>query len=90
MKPILSTGKNKKSTMPENTHQTFHITSGIRKILEIPKVYDLWQNFVGNKKALKRYTHEYICPNAGDKILDICCVTGYILKFLPKKLNRLD
>lgn len=56
------------------------ITSGIRSILSMPAIYSLYQKIVFPKDELVR---EYIRPFSGQKILDIGCGTGDVLKYLP-------
>lgn len=59
------------------------ITTGFRKILNNPFVYNLLQTLVGSKNARQQYVTHFICPNRNDKILDIGCGTADILNFLP-------
>jgi len=57
------------------------ITSGIRSILSIPFAYSLYQKIVFPRDKLIR---DYIKPYPGQKVLDIGCGTGNILKYLPE------
>jgi len=59
------------------------VTSGIRKILSSPFVYDGLQLMLGGKKLRNIYVSEYIKPLKDCRILDIGCGTSEILEFLP-------
>lgn len=47
-------------------------------------VYDFFQNLVGAKRARKISVKEYIRPVEGDKVLDIGCGTGQLLRHLGR------
>lgn len=64
-----------------------HITTGIRKILEVPLIYNTFQNIVGGNKARERHFKEFIKPFPGAKILDIGCGTAVLLQHLPKNVE---
>lgn len=59
------------------------VTSGIRKILSHPFVYDGFQALVGAEKFRQLYVAAYVQPSEGDRILDIGCGTAEILEYLP-------
>lgn len=59
----------------------------IKKILSIPQIYILWQNFVGDYKLRKIYCRDYIKAKSGDRILDIGCGPANMVKFLPKEID---
>ena len=60
------------------------ITTGIRSILSIPKMYQLFKKIIGVDYAYSNFVNQYIRPNNGDKILDIGCGPGDMLSYLPK------
>ncbi len=64
-------------------------TTGIRKFLATPWIYDFLQNLVGANASRKRWIGEFVKPFAGARILDVGCGTGVILKFLPQNTSYL-
>ncbi|EGV19347.1 class I SAM-dependent methyltransferase [Thiocapsa marina] len=62
------------------------LTTGIRKILTRPWVYDLFQEAVGAGRLRKKYVASSVQPIPGVKILDIGCGTSEILRFLPESV----
>lgn len=65
------------------------ITSGLRKILSSPMVYDFLQNALGAESSRRRLVQDHFRPKAGQRILDIGCGTGEITPHLPAGVNYL-
>lgn len=63
------------------------ITTGIRKLLSYPAVYELLQTCLGGKNCRQQYIAEYIRPKAHDTILDIGCGPADILSYLPNTIQ---
>lgn len=63
------------------------VTSGVRKVLSNPLVYNMLQSVIGPKKSLKTYVDDYIKPSKNSRILDIGCGTSEILDFLPTSVD---
>lgn len=59
------------------------ITTGIRRILSHPTVYEGFQRLMGAKQARARIVRDYVRPFAGMRILDLGCGTAEILSELP-------
>lgn len=59
------------------------VDTGIRKILNVPLVYDLFHFFIGANNVRKAFAKEYIRAFDGAKILEIGCGFGNMLPFLP-------
>lgn len=64
-----------------------HISSGIRKILEIPQVYNLFHNITGGNKFRSKYFDQYFSLTSGSKVLDIGCGSGVMLDYIHKDLE---
>ena len=64
-----------------------HVNSGIRKILEYPAVYGLFQKMINKRGSQQRYVNEFIRPFAGARILDIGCGPAMILDHLPDDIE---
>jgi 2-polyprenyl-3-methyl-5-hydroxy-6-metoxy-1,4-benzoquinol methylase len=64
-----------------------HITTGIRRILEFPFVYETSQYLTGNYAFRKRLVKDFIQPFPGARILDIGCGTGAFLDYLPSDIE---
>lgn len=56
----------------------------IRRILEFPIVYDLFQWVVGGRKRQRIFKHEYIGDVSGLNVLELGCGTSDILKYFEK------
>jgi SAM-dependent methyltransferase len=63
------------------------ITSGARRILSDPKIYNLLQNGVGARKMRRVLCNEYIHAASGMCVLDVGCGTAEILEQLPADID---
>jgi len=63
------------------------INDGIRSILSVPFIYNLFGQLVGEVPGNTILVKEYIRPKENDKVLDIGCGTGNILHYLPKNIE---
>lgn len=64
-----------------------HVTTGIRRILEYPNIYELFEVLVGVRSVRRRYVNEFIRPFPKAKVLDIGCGSGQILPYLPEDVE---
>jgi 2-polyprenyl-3-methyl-5-hydroxy-6-metoxy-1,4-benzoquinol methylase len=60
---------------------------GLYGLLFRPAIYELVQRLLGADQAWRRFVQEFVCPNAGARILDVGCGPGTLLEFLPVGLN---
>ncbi|MBX7066633.1 MAG: class I SAM-dependent methyltransferase [Parachlamydiales bacterium] len=63
------------------------INNGIRSILGIGRVYDLFQWIIGANEVRRRFIQEFVCPKNRDALLDFGCGTGTILNYLPSAVQ---
>jgi SAM-dependent methyltransferase len=71
----------------ENQPAKFHVSSGLRKILEHSFVYNLWQLGIGGESVHRSFINDYCKPHKHASILEIGCGTGTILEHIDKDLN---
>ncbi|WP_309381060.1 class I SAM-dependent methyltransferase [Cerasicoccus frondis] len=55
----------------------------MKKLLEIPKVYDWFQQVAGGTRAREHFIREHVRPQPGQRVLDIGCGTGAMRSFFP-------
>lgn len=58
-------------------------TQGIRSILSIPTIYDLFGWIIGGPDGRRAFTKAYLSVQQGDRILDIGCGPGAMFPYLP-------
>ena len=63
------------------------VTTGIRKILSRPAVYDGFQALLGGDAARRRICADHIKAKPTDTIVDIGCGTAQLLRFLPQQIR---
>ncbi len=63
------------------------VTSGLRKPLAIPGVYDFFLDLVGVPAARIRWVKDFLKPFPGARILDIGCGTAELLRYLPEDVD---
>lgn len=64
-----------------------HVNTGIRRYLEFPQVYLLFQRLLGSARSTERFAAESIRPFPGAWILDIGCGPAMILDHLPRSVH---
>ncbi|MCI0558523.1 MAG: class I SAM-dependent methyltransferase [Nitrososphaera sp.] len=61
--------------------------SGLKKILSISWAYHSFQRLLGERKARRWLTENYLRLNGGEKVVDIGCGPGGVLNYLPKNVT---
>src|SRR6266536_3831633 len=58
-------------------------SSGLRSLLRIPFVYNLFQELVGGNAARKQFVQDHIRARPGDRVVAIGCGPAQMLSWLP-------
>jgi SAM-dependent methyltransferase len=64
-------------------------SGGTRRLLAVPRLYELLQVAVGSNASHRRFVSEYLRPRPGDRVLDVGCGTGRVLRALPPGVSYL-
>jgi SAM-dependent methyltransferase len=59
------------------------IGKGIRSILAVPSIYKLFGYLIGFPRGRRLLVNHYVCPQQGDRVLDIGCGPGAMFPYLP-------
>lgn len=59
------------------------IILGLRRIIDVPLIYNVIQSSLGQKEGYKSIVSDYLKPDPGSRILDIGCGTARIMDYLP-------
>ena len=54
-----------------------------KRVLELPGGFDLYQRLVGAPEAKRRFVHDYVRPQLGERVLDVGCGTGALCALMP-------
>lgn len=63
------------------------ISTGVRRILRVPAIYNLFIDMVGAGEARIRWVRDFLKPFPGARILDIGCGTAEMLGLLPSDVD---
>lgn len=55
----------------------------VRRLLELPGVYDLFQRVAGGVRCRQCFVRDHLRPEVGWRVLDIGCGTGDMLQLFP-------
>ncbi len=64
-----------------------HVNTGIRKILEMPFVYNLFHKLTGGNAFRKVYFDKYFALAPGSRVLDIGCGSGVMLENISEDIE---
>ena len=70
--------------------ESAHRDAGIKALLALPHVYELFQCLVARKRTRTELVEKGIMPFPGCRILDIGCGTGDIPTCLPKSIGKYE
>lgn len=59
------------------------VTTGLRRILSVPFVYDCFQKLVGAYAGRKDILERHVRVETGQRVLDLGCGTGFALAYMP-------
>jgi SAM-dependent methyltransferase len=57
---------------------------GLKGIFKAPNIYSLFQNLIGAQYARRWWIRNILCPQPGEKVIDIGCGPGDVLDLLPE------
>lgn len=63
------------------------ITTGVRRVLSVPRIYDAIQTALGAHYAREVLVKDYVRPAPGQELIDVGCGTGELLPHLPKEVD---
>ncbi|MCB0336036.1 MAG: methyltransferase domain-containing protein, partial [Bdellovibrionales bacterium] len=63
------------------------IKHGIRKILERPAVYSMFQNMLGSQQSQQTLINQYFKLDDGVSVLDVGCGPADILEKMPETIK---
>ena len=58
-----------------------------KNLLARPEIFDFYQSLIGANSAKRVFIEQWVCPDSGDRVLDIGCGTGAVVPFLPDGLH---
>jgi len=58
-------------------------TRGVRAVLSIPLVYEVFQRAVGSARVRSQLVGKYVAPRPGLRVLDLGCGPGDLIEYLP-------
>ncbi len=61
----------------------------IKKVLEIPFIFNLFEKIMGAKTPREKFIKNFVKPEIGEKILDMGCGTGELIDFFPNEIDYL-
>ena len=64
-----------------------HRSTGLRGLLDHPRVYERFQRLLGARDARVRLVSEFLQPWKGARVLDVGCGTGSFLDVLPSGIE---
>ena len=55
----------------------------MRRVLELPRGFDLYQQVIGAAASKRRFVEEFVRPSANARVLDLGCGTGALFASMP-------
>jgi SAM-dependent methyltransferase len=63
------------------------VTTGVRRILSRPVVYETWSRVVGGRHGRTTLVRDHVRPTDKTRILDLGCGTGDLVDYLPESVT---
>jgi SAM-dependent methyltransferase len=57
--------------------------SGLQRLLNFPRLYDLFQDAIGGNALRRKFIRNHVRAKTGDRVIDIGCGPAQVLPWLP-------
>jgi len=61
--------------------------SGVQFLLQKPSIYNFFQEAVGGNASRRRFIRDHVCPQEGNKIIDVGCGPAEMFSWMPTAIQ---